>query len=32
MKDGEAPGTRPTIVLGIGGKPDKLVNQQLARR
>lgn len=26
MKDGEAPGARPTIVLGIGGKADKLVH------
>ena len=26
LKDGEAPGARPTIVLGIGGKADKLVH------
>lgn len=26
LKDGEAPGAKPTIVLGIGGKADKLVH------
>jgi hypothetical protein len=26
LKDGEAPGVRPTIVLGIGGKAEKLVH------
>lgn len=26
LKDGELPGAKPTIVLGIGGKPDQLVH------
>lgn len=32
MKEGEPTGARPTVVLGIGGQPQKLVNQELARR